>query len=206
MGVEQFVDAGAEVLGVEGGVDLGVVVEVDEDVAGLRGGEVGVDAACGAEVRMVGGGGSAAGPSDDALGPEVKGIVGVVARVELLGAVEAEIDEGGGGVEEERPVGGVGDDQADVVLAEEVDEGGGGEAFVADLDGVAERDVDGSFEDGAREHAVVAALGKPGGVGGGAGEEVEEVTEAAGVEAHLRRELPEDGAELRAEGEEAAGE
>ena len=92
------------------------------------------------------------------------------------------------------------------MLAEEVDEGGGGEAFVADLDGVAEGDVDGGLEDGAREHAVVAALGEPGGGGGGAGEEVEEVSEAVGVEAHLRGELPEDGAEFGAEGEEAAGE
>ncbi len=73
---------------------------------------------------------------------------------------------------------------------------------MADLDGVAGGDVDGGFEDRAREHAVVAALGEPGGVGGGAGEEVEEVSEAVGVEAHLRGELPEDGAEFGAEGEE----
>lgn len=89
------VDAGAESLGVEGGVDLGVVVEVDEDVAWLGGGEGGVDAACGRE-RL---GRFPASPGDDAVGPEVEGFVAVGVGVELLGAVKADVDEGGGGIE-----------------------------------------------------------------------------------------------------------
>ena len=92
------------------------------------------------------------------------------------------------------------------MLAEQVDELRGGEAFVADLDGVTEGDVDGGFEDGAGEHTVVATLGEFCGGGGGAREEAEEAGEAVGVEGELRWELPEDGAELGAEREEAAGE
>ncbi len=110
---------------------------------------------------------------------------------------------------QERPLDRVGDDEAYVVLAEELDELRGGEGLVADLDGVAERQVVGGFQAGAcrSEHAFVASFGQPAGGAGGAREQLEEGGEAGGVvEAQLGRELPQDRAELWAEGEDARGE
>ena len=206
--IEELLQAGDEGECVEGGSNLDVVVEEGHDVARWRRGGVGVEAAGGVGLEVEGGGGwgLATGPGEDAVGPKVERGRGVAAGVQLLGAVETDVDERGGGVEEEWPLDGVGNGEADVVLAEKGKEVGGAEALVADLEGVTEGKVERRFEDGAGEHAVVAALGERGGGAGGAGEKGEEVGEAGSVEVELRRELPKDGAEFGSEGEQAAGE
>ena len=191
--------------GVEGGADFGVVVEVDVDVAGGAGEMGGADAAGGAcDVGDV-----AQGPGEDAVGPEIQGVGLVAAGVELLGAVEAEVDEVGGDVEEEGPVYGVGDDEADVVKAQEGDEVWVDEGLVADFDAMAEGQAGGAAdgrEGGAAIEARAMLTGESGGLGVGAGELAKEVGEAGGVKAHLRGKLPEDGAEFGAELENAGGE
>ena len=123
--------------------------------------------------------------------------------------MEADVDEVGGEVEEERPLDGVGDDEADVVAAKQADEFGCGEGFVADFDAVADAGAGGGVAqrgDGASREALMMHSGEGGHFAVGAGEEIEEGGEAVGVEAHLRRELPEDGAKFAAEREDTAGE
>jgi hypothetical protein len=197
---EALVDFGDQGLGIEGGADFDVVVEIDEDVAGLTGSLLVAGAAAF--------GWASGGPGGDAVGPEVQGFIAVAAGVEFFGAVEAAVDEVCGDIEEERPGDGVGDDEADVVLAEKLDEGWGGEAFVADFDGVAEWGFGcrGGFGGGSTEQPRAVQAGERGCGGVGAREEAEEGLKALAAEAHLRGELPEEGTELGAEFEQAAGE
>lgn len=145
-------------------------------------------------------------PEFYSLGPGFDFPGGVAAGVEVAGAVEADVGEVGGDV-----VGGgvfagdVGDGQGDVVPAEEGGEAVGEEALVAELDGVADGavGVGGEF-DLAFARGVVLA-GEFGEVEGGVGEEVEEGFESVFVEGEVGGKLPEDGAELVAEAEQAGG-
>ena len=81
------IDAGAEAFGVEGRADFGVVIEVDVDVARLDGSGAGSGGAAF--------GSFSCGPLTDAFGPDVEGDVFVSAGVELLGAVQSDVDEVG---------------------------------------------------------------------------------------------------------------
>ena len=123
--------------------------------------------------------------------------------------MEAAVDEVGGDVDQERPLDGVGYDEADVVPAQQGDDFGRGEAFVADLDAVTDgkarrtaQDVDG----GAMIETVVVEFGDRGCLALCAGKEMEEILEALAIEAKLWRELPEDWTEFRAEFKQTIGE
>ena len=124
--------------------------------------------------------------------------------------MEAAVDEVSGDVEEQRPGDGVGDDETDAVAAEELDEFGCGEGFVADFDAVTEAlggaGAGGALQADAAGEAGMVEAGEGFGFGEGAGQEVEEGGEFFRGEAHLRRELPEDGTDFVAELKEAAGE
>lgn len=86
------------------------------------------------------------GPEGDAFGPDIEGDVVVAAGVEDLGAVEAEVEEIGGDVEEAGPLDGIGADEGDFVAAQETDELGADEGLVADFDSVTEGAGYGSLE------------------------------------------------------------
>jgi hypothetical protein len=114
--------------------------------------------------------------------------------------VQADVDEVGGQVLEERPAtGGIGDDEGDAMAAQQGDEGRVDEARVADLDRVAERPDVVDLEPGAAVEALVVAACERERRAAVARQQSEEGGEALGVEAELRRELPQDRAELVAQ-------
>lgn len=80
------------------------------------------------------------------------------------------------------------------------------EALVPDFHRMAQGPVGVDRERATSAHAVVAAAREGEGFAGAARKEIEEGLEARGVETHLRRELPEDGAELPAQAQEPRGE
>src|SRR5678815_1096444 len=82
-------DLAGELQRIEGRPNLGIVVEVHVDVACRRTGRGAVQDAPGV------GGLTAATPGLDAVGPPRELLLGVAARVELPGAVQAQVDEVG---------------------------------------------------------------------------------------------------------------
>src|SRR5262249_20229205 len=139
---------------------LGVVVEVDVDVAGgalPRG--LGDDAL--GIVRL-----AAAGPGGDARGPAIERVIVVAAGVQHFRAVQAAVDEVRGQVHQTGPFHRVGADQADPVPAQQRDEGRVAEAVVTDLDRVADRALRVRAGPGAvLEAAIVPAGDARGGLG-----------------------------------------
>ena len=114
LNADMGVDLCLQGLSVEGGADFGVVVKVDVDVArdaaGVGGaGAAGLSAGCGI---------AACGPGENAVGPDVECFAFVAAGIKLLRAVKATVNEVGGDVDEQRPLDRVGDDEADVVMAQ----------------------------------------------------------------------------------------
>ena len=119
--------------------------------------------------------------------------------VELLVAVQARVDEVGGDVVRYGHAGRVGDDERDVVLAQQRDEVGIEEALVADLDGMAERPHRVDREPGATGDAMVVPRGERQRAGRYRAAASRRTARSARIEAKLRRELPQDRAELAAE-------
>ena len=189
-----------EGLGVFGGEDLRVIVEVDEGFAygeWARRFRAGVVAVCDfLAVR----------PGCDASCPLIEFLGAVLAGVEDFGAVQAAVNEVGGDVHEARPLDRVGADESDVVAAKETDELGHDEGGMANLDGVADRFALAGFGVGAAFQAVVVLFGEGSCGVGVSREQSEELLERIGFELKVGRELPEDGAEFGAEGEQAGGE
>ena len=159
--------------GVEGGVHLGVVVEVDEDVeaAGL--------------------------PAPHLVGPVVEGRVGVAAGVELGVAVQPDVGDAARHLVEHRPrAGGVGHHHPDVVGPQQLAELGRAEGGVPHLEHVAQRAVDrrGGVGGLLELVRVVVRSGVRRRGGGRARQQVEERGQAVGVEAQVGRQLPQDRA------------
>src|SRR6185503_9002403 len=170
-----------EALGIEGGVHLGVVVEVAVDVEGL--------------------------PRADAPGPALEGPLRIAARVEDLVAVKAHVHEVGRDLLHERPLAGrVGDHERDAMLAQEAQEGRVAEALVADLDGVAKLPVRIDGKACTALQPVVAAAGQGESAFGVAWKELEEGLEPGGIEAEAGRELPQERAHLLAQVEDPGSE
>lgn len=120
-----------EGLGVERSADFGVIVEIDEDVAGFGfGWFLFADFFCG---RL-----AAGSPGLNPVGPLIEGLGVVAAGVEDFGAVKAAIDEVRGDIGNFRPFDRVGADNGHVVFAEKFEEFWNGKAGVANFDGVAQ--------------------------------------------------------------------
>jgi hypothetical protein len=120
--------------------------------------------------------------------------------------MEAEVHQVGGGLLDHRiKAGVVGDYEGDVVLAEQVDELRDEKALVADLDDVADGAVGARF-DGRVPGPVVVVAGEAGGGVVVGWEQLEERVETHLAEAEPLGELPQDGAELGAEGEDPLAE
>jgi hypothetical protein len=173
-----------------GGVDLGVVVEVDVDVSegalacGFGAGVIAADDL------------SSARPGCDACSPLIERLIAISAGVEDFGAVETAVEEIGRDVHEERPLYGIGTDEGDVVAAEEGDEVWCDEAWMTDLHGVANGTLSGKRGVSAIFEAVVMVLGESGCCVGVAWKEGEELFEFGSVVLEVGWELPEDGAEF----------
>ncbi len=134
-------------------------------------------------------------PGADLGGPVFERRVIVAADIELLVAVQADVDEVGSDVFHLRPfAGGVGDDEGDVVLAKEFHKGGVFVGIVADFHRVAERaELVGFCKHAAFESAIVL-LCELGGFFGIAREEREKVLQPIRIESQHGRQLPEEGA------------
>ena len=122
---------GAQRARVDRRADLRVVVEIDIDVAGAAARRLRLG---GDQPRVVGF--EAAGPQLDPRRPVVERLVRIAARIELLGAVQAQIDEIGGDVLGIGPSHRVGEDERHAVPAQQRDKGGVEKARMADLDRV----------------------------------------------------------------------
>src|SRR6266542_801327 len=175
---------------------LRVVVEIAVDVARAARWRRGRD-----DATRVGGLATFA-PAKYALGPSCEGRWRVAAHVELLVAVQAHIHEIGGNVLDERPfASGVGDDERDPMLAQQCYECRIDEAWMTDLDRVAQRAIDAVREARAASHFLVAAARERGRLVGVTRQQFEEALESIGVEAEHRRQLPQERTELVALGQ-----
>src|SRR5258707_12180067 len=123
---------------VERGADLGIVVEIDIDVAPLVGRSRGGAATV---LRR-----AAGRPEGDSRRPAIERRVVIAADIELPGAVQGQIEEIAGDVLEIGPRDGVGEDEGDVVAPQQRDEARRHEALVADLDGMAQPTLVGSAD------------------------------------------------------------
>src|SRR6266511_5399489 len=180
---------------------LRVVVEIAVDVARAARWRRGRD-----DATRVGGLATFA-PAKYALGPSCEGRWRVAAHVELLVAVQAHIHEIGGNVLDERPfASGVGDDERDPMLAQQCYECRIDEAWMTDLDRVAQRAIDAVREARAASHFLVAAARERARLVGVARQQIEEALESIGVEAEHRRQLPQERTELVAQIGDARGE
>src|SRR5207302_5495869 len=128
---------------------------------------------------------------------DLSGTVGAV--IELLGAVQAAIDEVRREIHQQRPIDRVGADQCDVVRAQQLDEGGVTEALVPHLHGVADGPINAAAQPRARLQPEVMSATAGDGLFGVARQKVEEPLELLAVEMEVGRKLPEDRAQLGAE-------
>jgi hypothetical protein len=163
--------------------DLRVVVEVDVDVA------------------------PRAAPAPELGGPGAQRLRRVAARVQLLVAVQARVDEVRGGLLEIGPFAGrVGDDERDPGPPQQGNEPRVAVRRVTDLEGVKQGPVRPGLELAALvDHGVVPS-GEARGGPRVPRQPVEEGLQEIPIEAEARRKLPEDRTQFRAEAEEAVGE
>lgn len=142
------------------------------------------------------------------VGTPVELRVGVAAGVEVLGAVESEVDEVGGRLlRVGEAAGGVGEDERDAVSPEQPREAGLLEvARVSDLEGVPDGALGLGMGPDAVGRAFAVAAGERGGFGGRMREELEEAGDALLVVVEGLGELPEERPHLPAEPKPARGE
>lgn len=191
----EFVQTPDQALRIDRSMHLGVVIEVDEDIA--RGAMARVFRTCSAAIHYF----PAPRPVDNSPGPCVNGFGTIAAGVEFLIAVQTAIDEVRGDIHEARPVDGVGDDRSNAVLAQECDEFLGNEAFMTHFNSVPQRLVADNIEIGRAVELRAMMASDFRSLAMSAWEHAEEFVEAFWVELPLRRELPEDGTEFFAERE-----
>lgn len=141
-------------LRVERRANLGVVVEIDIDVAGFSSWRA--RSACMRAFRL-----AAFRPGPHAVRPERQGAIAVSAGIELLRPMQAAIDEIRRDVGKQRPVHGIGADERDVVRAQQFDESSRLEALVAHLERVPELAVLFRPQPGAALELVVMRPAQP---------------------------------------------
>jgi hypothetical protein len=145
---------GAQRVSIGRRADFGVVVEIDIDVARLMGRPL----LGGDQAGVIGF--EAARPQSDARRPVVERLVRIAARIELLGAVQALIDEVGGEVLGIGPRHRIGEDKGYVVPPQQPDKRRVEKARVANLDRVPHLAPPFGPRPGAAGQAVVVPLGE----------------------------------------------
>ena len=135
----------------------------------------------------------------------VESLVGIAAGIELLRAVQPQIDEVGGHILGIGPRDRVGEDERHPVAPQEGHKGRVEKALMADLDRVPQVAPVPRLGPGALGEPVAAPFGEGGGGLGVARQQCQEMVETLGIEAKGRRELPEDRAELLLQPQDAGG-
>src|SRR6185312_13899757 len=163
--------------------DFGVVIEIDEDIEPLRG------------------------PAPHPPGPAGERRRIVTAGIELRRSMQAKVDKVGGRHVEARPFRRIGDHQRHAPAAQQLRHLRGAKALMPDLESIAQRAKRRWLEQGpATQDPAVAAPRQPRRAGGVPRQQRQEAFEPPGVEGHGRRKLPENGAQLRPQPQQALGE
>lgn len=111
-----FIGAPDQTRGIDRCTHLGVIFEIDEDIA--RGAAARVLCTCPAAIDDF----PALRPLDNSTGPCIKCFRTVAAGIEFLVAMKSAVNEIRGDNHEARPINGVGDNRSDALLAQERDE------------------------------------------------------------------------------------
>ena len=136
-------------------------------------------------------------PGTNMLSPARQCLVRIAACIELLVAMQAKIEKIRGHILAIWPLSGsVRYDQCDVVLPQQLHEGFVDEAFVANLDGMAQGAGGVDRKSHAAGHVAIAMAGKPERLVGVAGQKPKEVPHLFGVVTEAGRELPQNGPEF----------
>src|SRR5690606_17727950 len=193
----RWIQATDEVPGIHRSANLGVVVEIDIDVAS-SGTMPGAIRDAFHPVGIV-----SPDPGPDPRRPSLQRGIVIAADVKLLGAMQPAIDEVAGQIHDERPVDAVGTNEGHAVPPQQVDEYRRTEAVVPDLQRMPQWSAYIAVQPVAPvEPCIVTACELPRGFRV-LRQQGEEGLQNLRIEGHARRQLPEDGAQLRPESQHA---